>query len=314
MDFRSSPVAFVRSSVSPSTRCPRRWRRHSPLSPSFRYGPKPPRSSSESSTWRPEGQELHMKAEANLSLCVCVCLPRDDLDLAVQSGDWKEVREFYLTTFNSFIEINAAFKVKQTLLSSSLSNALSLIPIPPSCSFSFLNCVFSCRKPPMAACFCFLVSVFLPLSNWSFSVFCGVTPATSHKTPCDVTCWGGGALPHVLMLIEKDTVDGVKCIFRDFWNISGSNGGGARLHLQTVLGIGNCVEPRLFFSLLVFLFLSFPARSKWIFQYDWRFGARRQICERCLRCAALHSEHRWPFREHSCCTLTVNTWLTNRCL
>lgn len=63
-----------------------------------------------------------MKAEANL--CLCVCVSRDDLDLALQSGDWKEVREFYLTTFNSFIEINAAFKVKHTLLSSSLSNAL----------------------------------------------------------------------------------------------------------------------------------------------------------------------------------------------
>lgn len=33
------------------------------------------------------------------------------MDRAVQSGDWREVREFYLTTFDSFIEINAAFKV-----------------------------------------------------------------------------------------------------------------------------------------------------------------------------------------------------------
>ncbi|TMS04831.1 putative E3 ubiquitin-protein ligase HECTD2 [Larimichthys crocea] len=35
---------------------------------------------------------------------------QEDMDRAVQSGDWREVREFYLTTFDSFIEINAAFK------------------------------------------------------------------------------------------------------------------------------------------------------------------------------------------------------------
>uniref|UniRef100_A0A3Q1FKY3 HECT-type E3 ubiquitin transferase n=1 Tax=Acanthochromis polyacanthus TaxID=80966 RepID=A0A3Q1FKY3_9TELE len=35
---------------------------------------------------------------------------QDDVERAVQSGDWREVREFYLTTFDSFIEINAAFK------------------------------------------------------------------------------------------------------------------------------------------------------------------------------------------------------------
>uniref|UniRef100_A0A3Q2QK97 HECT domain E3 ubiquitin protein ligase 2 n=1 Tax=Fundulus heteroclitus TaxID=8078 RepID=A0A3Q2QK97_FUNHE len=35
---------------------------------------------------------------------------REDVDRAVQSGDWREVRDFYLTTFDSFIEINAAFK------------------------------------------------------------------------------------------------------------------------------------------------------------------------------------------------------------
>uniref|UniRef100_A0A3B4XG34 HECT-type E3 ubiquitin transferase n=1 Tax=Seriola lalandi dorsalis TaxID=1841481 RepID=A0A3B4XG34_SERLL len=34
----------------------------------------------------------------------------EDMERAVQSGDWREVREFYLTTFDSFIEINAAFK------------------------------------------------------------------------------------------------------------------------------------------------------------------------------------------------------------
>lgn len=37
---------------------------------------------------------------------------REDMEGAVQSGDWREVREFYLTTFDSFIEINAAFKVE----------------------------------------------------------------------------------------------------------------------------------------------------------------------------------------------------------
>uniref|UniRef100_A0A671X9Y0 HECT-type E3 ubiquitin transferase n=1 Tax=Sparus aurata TaxID=8175 RepID=A0A671X9Y0_SPAAU len=35
---------------------------------------------------------------------------QEDMDRAVHSGDWREVREFYLTTFDSFIEINAAFK------------------------------------------------------------------------------------------------------------------------------------------------------------------------------------------------------------
>uniref|UniRef100_A0A3Q0RS83 HECT-type E3 ubiquitin transferase n=1 Tax=Amphilophus citrinellus TaxID=61819 RepID=A0A3Q0RS83_AMPCI len=35
---------------------------------------------------------------------------QEDVERAVQSGDWREVREFYLTTFDSFIEVNAAFK------------------------------------------------------------------------------------------------------------------------------------------------------------------------------------------------------------
>ncbi|XP_015227294.1 PREDICTED: probable E3 ubiquitin-protein ligase HECTD2 [Cyprinodon variegatus] len=35
---------------------------------------------------------------------------QEDVERAVHSGDWREVREFYLTTFDSFIEINAAFK------------------------------------------------------------------------------------------------------------------------------------------------------------------------------------------------------------
>ncbi|XP_053292088.1 probable E3 ubiquitin-protein ligase HECTD2 isoform X1 [Pleuronectes platessa] len=35
---------------------------------------------------------------------------QEDMEQAVQSEDWRDVREFYLTTFDSFIEINAAFK------------------------------------------------------------------------------------------------------------------------------------------------------------------------------------------------------------
>lgn len=34
------------------------------------------------------------------------------MERAVLLCDWREVREFYLTTFDSFIEINAAFKVE----------------------------------------------------------------------------------------------------------------------------------------------------------------------------------------------------------
>lgn len=41
-----------------------------------------------------------------------VCDSRDDMERAVLLCDWREVREFYLTTFDSFIEINAAFKVE----------------------------------------------------------------------------------------------------------------------------------------------------------------------------------------------------------
>lgn len=153
MDFRSFPVAFVRSSVSPSTRCPLRSKRRSPLSPSFRCGPKPQRSSSESSSPRPgadQGKSQPWCVSVCASVCVCVSVSREDLKLAVQSGDWKEVREFYLTTFNSFIEINAAFKVKHTLLSS-LSLTHSLISIPSS-SYFFLNCVLRMLK--RGACCC----------------------------------------------------------------------------------------------------------------------------------------------------------------
>lgn len=33
------------------------------------------------------------------------------MERATTSGDWRDVRDFYLTTFDSFLEINAAFKV-----------------------------------------------------------------------------------------------------------------------------------------------------------------------------------------------------------
>lgn len=36
---------------------------------------------------------------------------RDDVEKATISGDWKHVHDFYMTTFESFLELNAAFKV-----------------------------------------------------------------------------------------------------------------------------------------------------------------------------------------------------------
>lgn len=38
---------------------------------------------------------------------------REDLERATISGDWKQVHDFYLTTFESFLELNAAFKVRR---------------------------------------------------------------------------------------------------------------------------------------------------------------------------------------------------------
>uniref|UniRef100_A0A8C0ATB2 Uncharacterized protein n=1 Tax=Buteo japonicus TaxID=224669 RepID=A0A8C0ATB2_9AVES len=35
---------------------------------------------------------------------------QDDVEKAKSSGDWKAVHDFYSTTFDSFLEINAAFK------------------------------------------------------------------------------------------------------------------------------------------------------------------------------------------------------------
>ncbi|CAB1312765.1 unnamed protein product [Coregonus sp. 'balchen'] len=37
----------------------------------------------------------------------------EDIERATISGDWRDVRDFYLTTFDSFLEINAAFKNPQ---------------------------------------------------------------------------------------------------------------------------------------------------------------------------------------------------------
>jgi len=51
------------------------------------------------------------------------------MERAVQSGDWREVREFYLTTFDSFIEINAAFKVGDTNRHTVDGLSLSRIPV-----------------------------------------------------------------------------------------------------------------------------------------------------------------------------------------
>uniref|UniRef100_A0A672NYC7 HECT-type E3 ubiquitin transferase n=1 Tax=Sinocyclocheilus grahami TaxID=75366 RepID=A0A672NYC7_SINGR len=36
---------------------------------------------------------------------------QDDVERATISGDWKQVHDFYLTTFDSFLELNGAFKV-----------------------------------------------------------------------------------------------------------------------------------------------------------------------------------------------------------
>lgn len=36
---------------------------------------------------------------------------REDVEKVKSSGDWKTVYDFYLTTFDSFPELNAAFKV-----------------------------------------------------------------------------------------------------------------------------------------------------------------------------------------------------------
>ncbi|NXW29518.1 HECD2 ligase, partial [Phaetusa simplex] len=46
----------------------------------------------------------------NLRRCSVFCQYLDDVEKAKSSGDWKAVHDFYSTTFDSFLEINAAFK------------------------------------------------------------------------------------------------------------------------------------------------------------------------------------------------------------
>lgn len=55
--------------------------------------------------------QRHIKRTGIVVWLQTVRVPREDVEQCVQSGDWREVREFYLTTFDSFVEINAAFKV-----------------------------------------------------------------------------------------------------------------------------------------------------------------------------------------------------------
>lgn len=43
---------------------------------------------------------------------VDVSVYREDVERATLSGDWRHVHAFFLTTFSSFIELNAAFKVR----------------------------------------------------------------------------------------------------------------------------------------------------------------------------------------------------------
>jgi E3 ubiquitin-protein ligase HECTD2 len=38
---------------------------------------------------------------------------RDDVKIARESSNWKDVHDFYATTFDSFLELNAAFKVSR---------------------------------------------------------------------------------------------------------------------------------------------------------------------------------------------------------
>lgn len=44
-------------------------------------------------------------------LFVLLCFFREDLEKAESTGNWKSVHAFYITAFDSFTELNAAFKV-----------------------------------------------------------------------------------------------------------------------------------------------------------------------------------------------------------
>jgi len=52
---------------------------------------------------------IHRSVTVCLTMSLSGC--RDDVERATISGDWKQVHDFYLITFNSFLELNGAFKV-----------------------------------------------------------------------------------------------------------------------------------------------------------------------------------------------------------
>lgn len=108
-----SAAMFVRSNGFPLTLCPQKSKLHSPLTLSSLCVPRRPRSFSKSVVPKPSIAYLHTNPCSTNTFALFVFL-REDMERAVQSGDWREVREFYLTTFDSFIEINAAFKVEYT--------------------------------------------------------------------------------------------------------------------------------------------------------------------------------------------------------
>ncbi|XP_043912584.1 probable E3 ubiquitin-protein ligase HECTD2 [Protopterus annectens] len=59
---------------------------------------------------------------------------QEDIEKAKTTGDWKTVQEFYLTTFESFLELNAAFKKE--------ANAPFNTTEDPGVNFKFLNIVY----------------------------------------------------------------------------------------------------------------------------------------------------------------------------
>ncbi|CAM4708909.1 unnamed protein product [Leuciscus chuanchicus] len=53
-------------------------------------------------------RSIHRSVIVCLTMSLSGC--RDDVERATISGDWKQVHDFYLTTFDSFLELNGAFK------------------------------------------------------------------------------------------------------------------------------------------------------------------------------------------------------------
>lgn len=51
---------------------------------------------------------------------------REDVRSARETGNWKTVQEFYSTTFDSFLELNAAFKVCLTIVFTKTSEIIDL--------------------------------------------------------------------------------------------------------------------------------------------------------------------------------------------